>query len=77
MAAPVRVVRSASGHRSGGDGPVVDAGNRFLGRFEVRAFSPSTLRAYAFDLANFDRFLTDSSLEPADVEPVDVFGYLE
>jgi site-specific recombinase XerD len=75
--APVRVVRSAGGHRLDGDGPVVGAGNRFLDQLEVRAFSPATVRAYAFDLANFGRFLTDASLELAGVEPTDVFSYLE
>jgi site-specific recombinase XerD len=60
-----------------GVGPVVTVGNRFLGQLVVRAFSPATVRAYAFDLVNFDRFLVDSSLELADVAPTDVFGYLE
>lgn len=75
--APARVVRSKCSHRLDGDGPVVTAGNRFLEQLVVRAFSPATVRAYAFDLANFDRFLVDSSLELDDVEPTDVFAYLE
>ena len=75
--APARVVRSNGGHRLDGDGPVVAAGNRFLDQLVVRAFSPATVRAYAFDLANFDRFLVDSSLELDDVEPTDLFAYLE
>jgi integrase/recombinase XerC len=75
--APVRVVRKSGGHRLDGDGPVVVAGNRFLEQLVVRAFSPATVRAYAFDLANFDRFLADWSLELTDVEPTDVFSYLE
>lgn len=61
--APARVVRSKCSHRLDGDGPVVTAGNRFLEQLVVRAFSPATVRAYAFDLANFDRFLVDSSLD--------------
>lgn len=65
------------GHRLAGDGPVVAAGNRFLEQLVVRAFAPATVRAYAFDLANFDRFLVESSLELAEVEPTDVYGYLE
>jgi site-specific recombinase XerD len=60
-----------------GVGPVVTVGNRFLGQLVVREFSPVTVRAYAFDLVNFDRFLVDSSLELADVASTDVFGYLE
>ena len=75
--APARVVRLKGGHRLDGDGPVVAAGNRFLDQLVVRAFSPATVRAYAFDLANFDRFLADSSLGLPDVEPTDVFSYLE
>lgn len=75
--APARVVRSAGGHRLEGNGPVVEAGNRFLDQLEVRAFSPATVRAYAFDLANFDRFLSESSLKLDAVRPTDVFAYLD
>lgn len=75
--ARVRVVGSREGHRLVGDGPVVGAGNRFLQHLVVRAFSPATVRAYAFDLANFAGFLADRSLDLAAVGPTDLFDYLD
>ena len=56
---PVRVVKFGPGHRLVGAGPVVEAGNRFLEHLIMRRFSPATVRAYAFDVANFAEFLTD------------------
>jgi hypothetical protein len=73
----VRVVRSAQGHCLDGDVMVVRAGNRFLEHLLVRRFSPATVRAYAFDLANFAAFLEDRSLELAEVAPTDMFDYLD
>lgn len=52
-------------------------GNRFLEHLVVRGFSPATVRAYAFDLANFAGFLADRSLELGEVEPTDLFDYLD
>src|SRR5829696_5412299 len=75
--AQVRVVGSPEGHRLVGDEPVVGVGNRFLEHLAVRAFSPATVRAYAFDLANFAGFLADRSLELDDVAPSDLFDYLD
>jgi site-specific recombinase XerD len=43
----------------------------------VREFSPATVRAYAFDLANFDAFVTKRGLEVSTVEAVDLFAYLD
>ena len=75
--AEVRVVRSPRGHRLVGDGRVAGAGNRFLDHLTVRGFSPATVRAYAFDLANFAGFLADRSLELGEVAPTDLFDYLD
>ena len=75
--AEVRVVGSPRGHRLVGDGTVAGAGNRFLDHLSVRGFSPATLRAYAFDLANFAGFLADRSLELGEVAPTDLFDYLD
>jgi site-specific recombinase XerD len=55
---------------------MVTAGNRFLEHLVVRRFSPATVRAYAFDLANFATFLADRSLGLAEVAPTDLFDYL-
>ncbi len=75
--AQVHVVGSPSGYRLVGDGPVVAAGNRFLDHLTMRRFLPATVRAYAFDLANFAGFLADRSLELGEVAPTDLFDYLD
>lgn len=74
--AQVRVVRGGDGHCLTGDGPAVAAANRFLEQLTTRRFSPATVRAYAFDLANFNAFLTDCHLGLDEVEPSDLFDYL-
>jgi site-specific recombinase XerD len=56
---------------------VVVAGNRFLDHLTVRGFSPATVRAYAFDLANFAGFLAARSLWLGEVAPTDLFDYLD
>ena len=74
----VRVVSvGPQGHRLEGDVPMVKAGNRFLEHLVVRRFSLATVRAYAFDLANFASFLADRSLGLAEVAPTDLFDYLD
>lgn len=75
--AQVRVVGSPGGHRLVGGGSVVGSGNRFLAHLTVRRFSPATVRAYAFDLANFAGFLSDRSLELGEIAPTDLFDYLD
>lgn len=73
----VSVVRSGPGHRLAGEGPVVDVANQFLEHLEARRYSPATVRAYAFDLLNFDGFLTERGLDLLDVRPTDLFDYLD
>lgn len=65
------------GHRLVGDGAFALLANRFLEHLEVRGFSPLTVRAYAFDLANFEMFLDERSMAIEDVGAADVFDYLE
>ncbi len=72
----VAVVRDAQGHRLQGAAPDVSLVNRFLEHIETRAFSPATVRAYAYDLLDFTRFLRDGALTLADVQPSDLFDYL-
>ena len=74
--AQVRVVGSPRGHRLDGNCSVVQAGNRFLDHLGARGFSPATVRAYAFDVANFAGFLGDRSLDLSEVAPTDLFDYL-
>lgn len=71
------VVRSEHGHRLDGDGPLTDVANRFLAHLEVRGFAAGTVRAYAYDLLNFGRFLVERQMSVLDVVPTDLFDYLD
>ncbi len=55
----------------------IEAVNRFLAHLAARAFSPATVRAYAFDLLNFLRFCADRELVLGRVSAVDLFDYLD
>jgi site-specific recombinase XerD len=73
-----RVVRDGDvGHRVVGDGSDVELVNRFLGHLVARLFSSATVRAYAFDVVNFLRFLAERDLELVGVVSMDLFDYLE
>ena len=72
-----RVVRWEGGHRLSGGAVEDELVNRFLGHLVVRGFSPATVRAYAFDLANFVGFLADGGLTVRVVRPGDLFSYLD
>ena len=52
-----RVVLVSDGYRVEGCGPDGELVNRFLAHLGSRAFSAATVRAYAYDLLNFLRFL--------------------
>jgi len=71
-----RVVQETGGHRLVGDSVELVWVNAFLAHLGVRGFSPATVRAYAFDLANFVGFLGDRGLLPGEVRPVHLFDYL-
>ena len=73
----VRVARGPQGHCLVGDDQMIEVGNRFLDHLVVRGFSPATVRAYAFDLANFAGFLVARSLDLAAVVATDLFDYLD
>lgn len=70
------VVRDDQGYRLRGPGLHTTPVNRFLEHLQARAFSPATVRAYAYDLLNFTRFLREGGLTLADVHPSDLFDYL-
>lgn len=76
MVSVVDVQRDSS-YRLEGAWAGVESANRFLAHLESRAFSPATIRAYAFDLVNFARFLIDRKIDLADVVPTDVFGWID
>ncbi len=73
----VRVVCTDDGHRLDGESPITVIANLFLGHLGSRAFSSSTVRAYAFDLLNFARFLAERSAVVGDVVATDLFDYLD
>jgi integrase/recombinase XerC len=75
--APVVVVRAGGPHRLAGSWADVDTANAFLAHLESRGFSPATVRAYAFDLLNFSRFLVERGALVGDVVPTDLFDYLD
>ena len=72
-----RVVLVSDGHRVEGCGADGELVNRFLARLGSRAFSPATVRAYAYDLLNFLRFLAGRDARLADVVATDLFDYLD
>lgn len=73
----LKVVLTDTGHRLSGNDPIEELGNRYLTHLEGRRFSPGTVRAYAFDLLNFSRFLIDRQLKLPDVGAADLFDWLE
>ncbi len=70
------VVSASDGHRVEGFGPDGELVNQFLAHLGSRAFSPATVRAYAYDLLNFLRFLAGRDARLADVVAMDLFDYL-
>jgi site-specific recombinase XerD len=63
-----RVISTRDGHRvEGFFGPDGELVNGFLSHLVARAFSPATVRAYAYDLLNFLRFLTERGAGLRDV----------
>ena len=73
----VAVVRTEEGHRLSGDGPITGLANRYLAHLGTRGFSPATVRGYAFDLLNFNRFLQERRTTLAAVVPTDLFDWLD
>ena len=74
MVVSVRLVGGE--HRLVGDWAALDVANGFLEHLRARAFSPATVRAYAFDVANFARFLTEQRRLPESLDLADVQAFL-
>lgn len=73
----VRVHLAGGEHRVGGEWDGADAANMFLAHLQARAFSPATIRAYAFDVVNLARFLSAQGISLAAVTPPDVFAWVD
>src|SRR5690349_17304422 len=73
----VRVQAADGSYRVAGDWDGAGGANAFLAHLSARAFSPATVRAYAFDLVNFARFLIGQGVGLAAVSPVDVFAWVD
>jgi integrase/recombinase XerC len=71
------VISTSDGHRVQGPGEDVELVNRFLSHLGSRAFSPATVRAYAYDLLDFLRFLAERYARLQDVVATDLFDYLD
>jgi site-specific recombinase XerD len=67
------VASTSDGFRLAGPGGDVELVNQFLAHLGSRAFSPATVRAYAYDLLNFLRFLHERRARLGDVVATDLF----
>src|SRR5262245_54818405 len=75
---PAVVARNGGeGWRLDGAWRDVEVANRFLAHLAARAFSPATVRAYAYDLVNFGRFCHEQQVTVGDAVPTDFFDYLD
>src|SRR5690349_6410268 len=72
-----RVISTSDGHRVEGCGSDGELVNGFLSHLVARAFSPATIRAYAYDLHNFLRFLAERGAGLREVAATDLFDYLD
>jgi site-specific recombinase XerD len=72
-----RVISTCDGHRVDGCGEDGELVNQFLSHLRSRAFSSATVRAYAYDLLNFLRFLAERCARLRDVVATDLFDYLD
>jgi integrase/recombinase XerC len=71
------VQRVEVSYRLAGPWPGTVSANKFLAHLESRAFSVATIRAYAYDLLNFARFLSERHIALGDVCPGDIFDWVD
>ena len=65
-------------HHLVGDWAGISLGNKFLAHLRTRAFSPATVRAYAYDVANLARLTLTPQEEQLFGEQLgQVLGYIE
>jgi integrase/recombinase XerC len=73
----VRVREFDGGYRLDGDWDGLDAANAFLTHLCGRGFSPATVRAYAFDIVNLARFLSEHNVALDAVDAPLVFDWID
>ena len=73
----VQVQLADGEYRISGDWEETAKANAFLAHLAARAFSPATIRAYAFDVVNLARFLTGEGTGLASVMPADIFAWVD
>jgi site-specific recombinase XerD len=73
----IQVQLADGDYRIGGDWEDAGKANAFLAHLAARAFSPATIRAYAFDVVNFARFLAGQGTGLAGVTPADIFAWVD
>ena len=69
--------RDGGGWRLEGSWADAEVADRFLAHLVARAFSPATVRAYAYDLVNFGRFCVERGVRISDAVPIDFLDYLD
>lgn len=77
MSEVVRVEQDRGVYRIVGAWDGAEVANSFVNHLCARALSPATVRAYAFDVVNFARFLIGEGLAVVEVTPMDVFAWVE
>ena len=60
-----------------GDWIDAESANAFLQHLDSRAFSPNTVRSYAFDIVNLARFLIATGSRLVEVSPMMVFDWID
>jgi len=70
-------VRRQDSYRLKGSWEGIQLANAFLAHLDARAFAPATVRAYAFDLVNFARFLEEHNLDLDSLVPTDLFDWVD
>jgi integrase/recombinase XerC len=73
----VQVQLADGEYRISGDWEEAGKANAFLAHLTARAFSPATIRAYAFDVVNLARFLIEQGICLAGVTPADIFAWVD
>lgn len=73
----ISVKQVDAGHQLVGDWTDMENANKFLSHLHGRNFAAATIRAYAYDITNFARFLEPHRQSLTAVKPMDVFAWVD